>query len=81
MGDSLLAGRRGPAGKLDGDRLFLVGDPQQSIYRFRHADVSVFKLVEERVQAANGSTVTPIGRPTTIATARLRQQRRASVRG
>lgn len=43
----------GPDGTLDADRLFLVGDPQQSIYRFRHADVSVFSRVEAHAIAAN----------------------------
>lgn len=32
-------------------QLFVVGDPQQSIYRFRGADVTVFKRLQRKMQA------------------------------
>lgn len=34
--------------------LFLVGDPKQSIYRFRRADISTYNLVKNRVQESGG---------------------------
>jgi ATP-dependent exoDNAse (exonuclease V) beta subunit len=37
--------------------LFIVGDAKQSIYKFRGADVSVFRQVQADIQAANGLTV------------------------
>ncbi len=43
----------GPEGGLDRDRLFMVGDPQQSIYRFRNADVGVFHRVQALVLDGN----------------------------
>ncbi|MGQ9681809.1 MAG: UvrD-helicase domain-containing protein [Anaerolineae bacterium] len=40
---------------LGGDpRLFIVGDAKQSIYRFRGADVTVFRRVQQEVAAAGG---------------------------
>ncbi|NLE75149.1 MAG: UvrD-helicase domain-containing protein, partial [Chloroflexi bacterium] len=44
---------------LDGGRgiLFLVGDAKQSIYRFRGADVSVFRQERERVAQAGGQNL------------------------
>ena len=38
-------------------RLFLVGDPKQSIYRFRRADVTVWTHVERDFRAGRGSVV------------------------
>ncbi|GBF12308.1 exodeoxyribonuclease V subunit beta [Tepidibacillus sp. HK-1] len=35
-------------------RLFVVGDPKQSIYRFRGADVHVFKKMEQEISAMEG---------------------------
>jgi ATP-dependent helicase/nuclease subunit A len=45
----------GPKGNLDKGRLFIVGDPQQSIYRFRKADVGVFTRVKDKIVEANQS--------------------------
>ncbi len=44
----------GDAEVLQGEKLFVVGDPKQSIYRFRGADVSVFDRVARDVVAAGG---------------------------
>jgi ATP-dependent helicase/nuclease subunit A len=43
-------GRRGDAEPEPG-KLFIVGDPKQSIYRFRRADIEIYELVKERVTA------------------------------
>ncbi|MCK4550002.1 MAG: UvrD-helicase domain-containing protein, partial [Candidatus Krumholzibacteria bacterium] len=49
----LLAGRPGSSG-IDPEpgRLFVVGDPKQSIYRFRRADVEIYELVKEAIAGA-----------------------------
>ena len=44
----------GDPGDLRGDKLFIVGDPKQSIYRFRGADVSVFERVCRDIDASGG---------------------------
>src|SRR5690606_23455281 len=31
--------------------LFVVGDPKQSIYRFRRADIQIYELVKQRIRA------------------------------
>jgi len=38
-------------------RLFIVGDAKQSIYRFRNADVTVFREVQRDVEEAGGTTI------------------------
>ncbi len=38
--------------------LFVVGDPRQSIYRFRRADIDTYSLVKERVVAGGGAVLT-----------------------
>jgi len=35
--------------------LFVVGDPKQSIYRFRRADIETYERVKERIRASGGS--------------------------
>jgi ATP-dependent helicase/nuclease subunit A len=49
----LLAGRPGSTG-IDPEpgRIFVVGDPKQSIYRFRRADVEIYELVKEAIAGA-----------------------------
>jgi ATP-dependent helicase/nuclease subunit A len=37
--------------------LFIVGDPKQSIYRFRRADISTYLAVRERIEATGGRIV------------------------
>ena len=39
-------------------KLFIVGDPKQSIYRFRRADVGIYRKVYEMLQAAGAKPVT-----------------------
>lgn len=38
-------------------KLFIVGDAKQSIYRFRQADVAVFRSIRENIQAKQGLAI------------------------
>ncbi len=42
------------ASELENDKLFFVGDEKQSIYRFRGADVSVFRHLKEEIEMNGG---------------------------
>ncbi|MGQ1838215.1 UvrD-helicase domain-containing protein [Kocuria turfanensis] len=42
---------------VDGGRLFMVGDPKQSIYRFRRADIETYLSFQERAAADPSSCV------------------------
>jgi ATP-dependent helicase/nuclease subunit A len=44
----------GNANRLIGHKLFIVGDPKQSIYRFRGANVQVFEQVKRDIVASGG---------------------------
>lgn len=50
----LLAGAEGPA---PGRSLFVVGDPKQSIYRFRRADIDIYSDVRARLAGEDGSGI------------------------
>jgi len=54
-----LAGNGIPeASELEQDKLFFVGDEKQSIYRFRGADVSVFKGLSKELISSGGKALT-----------------------
>ncbi len=38
-------------------RLFVVGDPKQSIYRFRRADIDIYNLVKKLIQDSGGEAL------------------------
>ena len=50
----LLAGEGDAAGwrevRMEDAKLFLVGDPKQSVYRFRRADIAIYHEVSERIE-------------------------------
>ena len=45
------------SGVIEDGRLFLVGDPKQSIYRFRHADMAIYSRTREAIESAGGGVL------------------------
>jgi ATP-dependent helicase/nuclease subunit A len=52
-----IASQRALAMTEQDSELFIVGDAKQSIYKFRGADVTVFRQVQADIQAINGLTI------------------------
>jgi len=43
------------SGAVEPGRLFLVGDPKQSIYRFRRADMAIYSQTRDKIEGSGGS--------------------------
>ncbi|MEO8070197.1 MAG: UvrD-helicase domain-containing protein [Acidobacteriota bacterium] len=59
-GVASVAGSLVASGGLRPGALFVVGDPKQSIYRFRRADISIFNEVRSLLNGADGEGVVPL---------------------